>query len=409
MSARDKTLLIGLGAPFRRDDQGRLLVEAQTVSGLQAWQKHFARVIGYAICLDGPVPAGYSRADESGLVPPAFELVPLPDTYNRNVYRSQRSKVERTMHDLMQRADFDVFSYGGWLGDPGEIAASVARRERIPHAVWLDRVESQVVLAEGRTPLQRIKAKLKSLVIARNERRALRGAELGMLHGTTVFDHFKAIARTPVKIEDIHLSQSDRIDPDALKIKKTRCLDGPLQILYCGRAAPMKGGFDWLKVLHGLSERGVDFQATWLGDGPDLEAMKRQAGAFGLLPDKVTFPGFVVDRDAVKAHYRDAQVLLFCHLTDESPRNLIESLHLATPLVGYRDGFSEGLVGECGAGTLVPRGDTGALVDAVAALASDRTRLADLITRAAKSAADLTREQVFKHRSDIVADHLSRD
>ena len=126
----------------------------------------------------------------------------------------------------------------------------------------------------------------------------------------------------------------------------------------------------------------------------------------GVLSD-VSFHGFVSDRARVLDLLRGAHLLMFCHLTDESPRILIEALHAATPLVGFRDAFATGLVDEQGAGLLVERGDLTALADAVAGLAENRAKLHDLVERASRSASHLTRQQVFKHRSDIIKQHLT--
>jgi colanic acid/amylovoran biosynthesis glycosyltransferase len=114
----------------------------------------------------------------------------------------------------------------------------------------------------------------------------------------------------------------------------------------------------------------------------------------------------VSDRAKVLETFRRAQFLLFCHMTDESPRNLIESLHSATPLVGFSDAFSAALVAEQGAGSLVSRGDVDALVEIVADLDANRSKLTDLIEAASKSARHLTRQQVFKDRAEIMLAEL---
>ena len=154
------------------------------------------------------------------------------------------------MLQLMRDTHYHSFAYGGWLGDPGEVAAAVARRHGIAHAVWFDRVESQVMKAEGGSSLKdRLKTAVKMAIMERNEKRAVRGAQLSLLHGATVFNHFKPIARNPHQVEDIHFNADDRLTPGEVAAKVQGAASGPLRIVYCGRAAPMKGPLE-LSLIH---------------------------------------------------------------------------------------------------------------------------------------------------------------
>ena len=397
-----RTLMIGLGSPYYRDAQGRLFVEDQTGSGLHAWQVYFDKIIAFAICGDGPPPSGWSLASDLGLDIDEIELLALPDTYAPRRMLQTWPVARKLMAEAMDRADYLTFAYGGWVGDPGEMASKLAASKGRRHAIWLDRVESQVF----RSTTPGIKGRIKAAVSLRNERRALRRADLAMLHGRTVFDYFKDIARNPHIVEDIHLEDSDRIPPDELTEKLGQAARGPLEFAYVGRADDMKGWQPWLQVLAALNARDIPFHATWLGNGPAFDAMKAKASELGINDTQLTLPGFVSDRAKVLETFRRAQFLLFCHMTDESPRNLIESLHSATPLVGFSDAFSAALVAEQGAGSLVSRGDVDALVEIVADLDANRSKLTDLIEAASKSARHLTRQQVFKARAEIMLAEL---
>ena len=401
--AEQHDLMIGLGAPFHRTPDGGRWVEQQTLSGLAAWQVHFPRVLAYAIETDRPPPAGWQRVDEAELDRQGIRLLGLPDSYDHRLRRTRRTEIEAMLLKAAQASRHRVFSYGGWLGDPGELAAAVSRRHGLAHAVWLDRVDSQVVRAEGGTGLKdRLRARVKSAIIAFHENRAVRTAELSLLHGQLVFDHFKGRARQPAMSDDIHYSERHRIGAEALRQKLRTAAEGPLKILYCGRAAPMKGPGHWLDAMAALTASGADFQATWLGDGPEMAMMQRRLAADPALAARVTLAGYQSDADRVRAFYRDAHVFAFCHISDESPRNLIESLHSGTPLVGYGDAYSQRLVDEKGAGVLVRRGDSAAMAAVLADLARDRARLTDLIARAGESASRLTREAVFAERAAVV-------
>lgn len=399
------TLLLSLGAPYYRHD-GTLYVELQTTSGLAGWLEGFDKVICFAICHDGPPPVTFVPVDAAPYDVSAVTHVPLPNGYDRRTYMRERKAVRETLTTHIQAADFRVFSFGGWIGDWGMEAASLCRALGKAHAVWLDRVESQVVLEHGASGgLSGLKARLRSAIIARNERIALRGAELGMLHGKTVFDKLGQYSRNPVQIEDIHVPESDRIPRDTMAQKLARADDAPLRIVYAGRLSPMKGPHDWVEVLEKLRAAGARVSAHWYGDGELADAVAADVAKRGL-GDVCHLEGFVADREAVLQHLRDGDILMFCHLTDESPRILIETLHSGTPLVGYRDPFAGELAGEQGGGILVDRGDTDALAREVARLAEDRAALRDLQEKAAASAQHLTHEKVFEHRCNVVKTEL---
>lgn len=407
MAQTENTLLLGLAAPLYGGPDGGLLIEGQTLSGLHAWRENFDRVTAFAICKDEVASSGWMPLDHAELVTGGIDVVALPDTYARSFGKAQCQAVVDQLLNLMHKTTYHVFSYGGWLGDPGEIAASTARRYRICHGVWLDRVESQVVRRSAGNRLRdQAKSAVKSAIIKHNEKRAVRNADLSLLHGATVFNHFKTVARNPHQVEDVHFTQGDRVDDEFLTRKIASARQGPLHIIYCGRASRMKGPIDWLQVLASLKARGVAFKARWVGDGEMLTEMQGWASTNGLTHDDLVFEGFVADQESVRRFYRSAHLHLFCHQTDESPRNLIESLHSGTPLIGYGDPFSAELIHEKGGGMLVSRGKVDALVEAVSTLDSDRDRLADLIARAGASAAHLTRDRVFHHRSEIIRNQM---
>lgn len=402
----DTTLFLSLGAPYYRHN-GQLYVELQTVSGISGWLEEFQNLICFGIVFDRPPPATYVLQSEVPFEASRVTHVPLPNGYDIKTYLRERKAVRKTLAHHAAAAEYCVFSFGGWIGDWGMEAASVCREMGKKHAVWLDRVESDVVKQQrGRGTLAWLKSMLRSAVIARNERIALSGATLGMLHGKTVFDKLAHYSPNPAQIEDIHVKGKDRIPDELMQAKRNRPDDSVLRIVYAGRLTPMKGPHDWVAVVDMAQARGARIEAHWYGDGDLADAVaadieKRE------IEDVCHLGGFVSARAQILEHLRDGDVLLFCHLTDESPRILIETLHCGTPMVGYRDPFAGELVEEQGGGVLVPRGNTAALADEIVRLAADRDALRVLQEKAFNSARHLTHESVFAHRCAIVKSELA--
>jgi colanic acid/amylovoran biosynthesis glycosyltransferase len=237
------------------------------------------------------------------------------------------------------------------------------------------------------------------------ERAIIQRATVGLFHGAETHAAYAPYAKAAEIVHDIHLREHDRIPTENLKKKLELVAKGPLNIVYLGRADPIKGTEDWLQLIEALQAANIDFHATWLGDGERLASMKARVAQLGL-GNKVSLPGFVKDRTAILKALRDAQLFVFCHKTPESPRNLIEALASGTPIIGYESPFPKDLISANGGGLLSPKDDVGALLASVKSLARDRNRLADLIARAAQDGAAFNDVAVFKHRSELIRAYL---
>ena len=206
----------------------------------------------------------------------------------------------------------------------------------------------------------------------------------------------------PHCIYDTHTQISDQITPESLARKQRRIVDGsPLNIVYVGRAAAMKGPGDWLETLEQLHRRQVPFRATWIGDGPELSKMReRLAGSD--LSGAVHLPGFESNRNTLLRTMRESDLLLFCHKTPESPRCLIEALVSGCPLVGYETAYSRGLVQARGGAVLAPQDNIAILAQRVVELHKDRPALAGLVSDAAASGEMYNENALYSHRASLM-------
>jgi glycosyltransferase involved in cell wall biosynthesis len=142
----------------------------------------------------------------------------------------------------------------------------------------------------------------------------------------------------------------------------------------------------------------VPFEATWIGDGPELPAMAKRIAA-SPIAGTVRLHGFEDNRDVLLSAMRKSDIFLFCHKTAESPRCLIEALVSGCPLIGYKTAYPQGLVDRRGGGIFVGRDDVGALADCVAQLHRDRPALARLVADAAASGELYNEAAVYEHRA----------
>jgi colanic acid/amylovoran biosynthesis glycosyltransferase len=402
------TLLIYAPVPLCHSPEGYWL-EDQACNGLRLWAENFSRVIAMHPVEYGKPPPSWIPVRSSAIDFERVELVGLPTAYRPDQFMRHYASIRSQIGQLIDQADYLSFSIGGLFGDWGSVAAFEAHRKQRPFAVWTDRVESEVVRRDARSarsPKVRLRAALTHRPMAMLERAVIRRSSLGLFHGAETHATYAPYARVSEIVHDIHLRAEDRIPPEQLAAKVASAAQGPLRITYLGRADPMKGPEDWIEVMARLHAAGVSFQATWLGDGERLADMQERVKRLGL-EQQISLPGFLRNREAILEALRQTQVFVFCHKTPESPRNLIESLVCGTPIVGYDSAFPRDLIAEHGGGILTPLDDVEALSSALIQLSRDREQLARLFDRAARDGEPFNDMAVFKHRSDIIKQHLS--
>lgn len=327
--------------------------------------------------------------------------------YRPDQFAKHYSATRQVIRNEIENADYLSFSIGGLFGDWGSVACYQAFCMNRPYAVWTDRVESEVVRRTSNSGSwrNRVRARLTHRPMAQLERYLIRRAELGLFHGKETFDTYAPYCSNPHIVHDIHIKKDDHIKPSLVDEKVASTETGPLKIIYVGRADAMKGGLDWVEVLSRLAQEGVQFQATWIGDGDDLLQMEKKAVEYGL-DDRVSFPGFLSNRSDVLGELQKADVFMFCPKTPESPRCLIEALISGTPIIGYDGAFARDLISKNGGGRLVELNDVDGLSNVTCDLHRNRNELAALIRNAASDGADFDDEHVFEHRSELIRRYL---
>lgn len=383
------------------EQAGRLYIEGQAGNGLTQWLRHFTRMTLGVKLVPGAPPPDSVPIDTLGLndrltvwtMPSAWTML----SFLRH-YRAMHAELGR----LIDAHDYLQFAIGGAWGDWGALGALIAAKRGRKASVWTDRVESEVMRIDARRAggVRRFKRWVNSRIAWDIEKRVIRRTTLGLFHGKDTFTTYKPLSPNPQLVHDIHLKPADRIPAERLAAKIAQADAGVLDIIYVGRFHPDKGVMDWIETLRLVAETGVPFRARWFGNGPLLEAAQARVDALGL-GGQVSFPGLVVDRPALLEQLRAAHIMLFCHLTPESPRCLIEALVSATPIVGYRSAYPEDLISAFGGGICTPM-EPSVLAGQVVRLANDRAALAELIAKAAKDGHDMTDEAVFAHRSELM-------
>lgn len=188
---------------------------------------------------------------------------------------------------------------------------------------------------------------------------------------------------------------SVRLTEDAVTAPRERdAFEGTIRrIVSVGRLEPEKGHAVLMQALAALQSRGgLEFEATIVGGGRELEALRRM-GMDLELQRNVSLPGVVTMGPKLSAHLDRAHLFVLPSLTEGLPRALIEAMARGLPAIGTRVGGIPELLERP---ELVPPGDPEALADAIQSIIMDEQRLTRLS------------ERNFKHAMNWHPDEMQR-
>lgn len=334
-------------------------------------------------------------------------VIVLPEPYREDRFLRNYRKISRVLRTQIEAADYLLISPHAAF-DWSTLATRIALAMGRDYNMEGDWDLQNVVLSELRQMnfgLPRLRKSLWHHFHTRYYLDSMRKARLSLLQGAAVFNAYKDIAANPHKVLNVQVTPADRISDDDFERKIARVRSGaPLRITYAGRAIAMKGPDDWQLCIQKALDAGLKATATWLGDGAMLDTLRASAVDRGL-SGVVTYPGNVARNEAYTT-LRDAEIFLFCHLTDESPRCLVEALTAGTPIVGYESLYACDLVAEQGGGVFAPLGNWRELADRLIQLDKDREKLAVLMQAARQSSLLYDREEAINNRIRLMRHYL---
>lgn len=392
---------------------GALSIDDQTAEGLMRWSENFENVAYAGIALPA---ADSSLMSSTKWVPIAdlpcadrLDVFAMPNAYRIQTFFSEYKAGRARLSEKIAGSRYLCFTLGALVGDWAALAGLEAIQQRRKYAVWFDRVEHEVIRSDLRSmPLKRrMKETISLPIMQRYHRYLIRRSQVGLFQGKDCYDHYSQFTDAGHCVYDTHTKPSDFIDAEGLNAKVSAVLSGaPLRICYVGRAADMKGPFDWLSVMEYLRDSGVPFKARWLGDGPLLQQMRTIVQDRNLSAH-VDLAGFCSDRKVTLDTMKESHLFVFCHKTPESPRCLIESLVCGSPIVGYRSAYAADLVDPDGGGDFVDVGNVKALCEKLVGLHRNRPALAQAISAASRSGLRFDEEKLYRERANVIRSQAS--
>jgi glycosyltransferase involved in cell wall biosynthesis len=128
-----------------------------------------------------------------------------------------------------------------------------------------------------------------------------------------------------------------------------------------GRLSPEKGIDVFLRACRDLADRGCEFRAEIVGDGPERASLEELRAALNL-EDLVKFTGVVENMPGV---YAALDLLVIPSRSEGLPNVLLEALSANLPVVATRVGAIPEVLEDSGAGRLVTPDSPRALADAI--------------------------------------------
>lgn len=167
---------------------------------------------------------------------------------------------------------------------------------------------------------------------------------------------------------------------NAMFVAARKAIGQPLQLLYSGRLAPLKGVDLLLRALYSVAASGIGFHLTILGDGPQRLFLERLTAELGL-QDRVTFHGAVC-YDDVMSWYERAHILVLVSNTEGWPKAISEAMCHGVVCIGSSQGLLPWMLED--RGITVPLGDPNPLAAAIVSLVRQPERYARLSGNAAR-------------------------
>lgn len=391
----------------------QIFFESQACNGLERWADNFGKVVVAAPAVPDQEASQFTSLvwqDTRALTQDdRVQFVPLPWGYSLGNFFKHYTRTRRILAGLIRHCQYLQFAIGGLVGDWAAVAAVEAYRQQRPYAIHTDRVEHQVILEVSRNLSLpgRLKANLIALLMEYYHRWIIRRCGLGLWHGEDCYAAYGPLCSNSHLIHDIHTKPEDAITLTEATAKVQQSLDDPtLRICYAGRMDAMKAPVDWVKAIARARDQGVTLHAIWMGDGSLRQEMEAEIARSGL-KTQIELMGFVRDRSLLLQKLKESHLMLFTHVTPESPRCLIEALICGTPIVGYHSSYAENLLGQEGGGLLVPVRDWQTLGDTLVKLAHDRQHLSQLIQAATQTGSHFNDQAVFYERSQLIKQHLA--
>ena len=143
----------------------------------------------------------------------------------------------------------------------------------------------------------------------------------------------------------------------------------PTQIVCVGRLVPAKGQHILLRAFSLLHAEGHEARLIFVGSGPDMDSLKREAAANGLT-EHVIFRG-ALNHDQTRQQLQQADIFALASFAEGIPVALMEAMAMAIPCVSTNVAGIPELIRDRVDGLMVPASSVESMAGAIKSLLVD--------------------------------------
>jgi colanic acid/amylovoran biosynthesis glycosyltransferase len=370
-----------------RTEDGRVVLPRKFVDGLVEFRR-FWRGPMAAYMTPGPVSTG--NLDDCPFLPSELpcEIVILPHTDLAKALTEDANSVA-----LLSLDDFRQ-----------DHLSEVCRERGIPCAYVTEYTlltRKQIIDATTPNPLRRIRRKFWEYQEEGRRKKAVLASAGLQSNGTPTYDAYRELSSDALlyfdnRVTGAMLASEDEVRRKATVDRKSQ----PIQLLFSGRLARMKGAMQLVDVAKALRTLQVDFHLAICGGG---ELKDELAGAIRReeLSKLVSLAGTLdFATELVPLVKRSVDLFVCCHPQGDPSCTYLETMSCGVPIVGYANEAFEGVVRFSKAGWLVPLNQPEALAAEVARIQKQPGELLDVSLRALGFAGEHTFERTFEKRAE---------
>jgi glycosyltransferase involved in cell wall biosynthesis len=257
----------------------------------------------------------------------------------------------------------------------------------------------QIILAETRNPVLRLRRIWWQCNQERRFRRAIRLASGIQCNGTPTFEAYRAINPRPFLFFDTR-TREDMLATEQELEKRTGDLmrGGSIRLLFSGRLNVIKGADHLVQVASELRRIGVPFHFTICGGGPLEHQIRNDIDRLGL-GNCVKLTGILDFKTKLTPlTKRQADLFVCCHRQGDPSSTYLEVMSCGVPIAGYGNEAFMGIIRHSDVGWTAPMNQPQRVARKIAELNADRTALAKAAYKSLEFARRHTFERTFRTR-----------
>ena len=261
----------------------------------------------------------------------------------------------------------------------------------------------QIIDADVRNPVIRLRRYLWEFLQERKQRKAIADATGIQCNGTPTFEAYGEVNSLPLLYFDSRMTEEMMAADEVVNERLAGCLSRkPLRLIFSGRLLKIKGADHVVLVAEALQKQGMRFDMSICGDGelvPSIAAQIAEKGLTGV----VKMEGVLDFKTELVPHtQKHTDLFVCCHRQGDPSCTYLETMSCGVPIVGYDNQAFLGVVAESKTGWPTSMNRPDEMARKIIELDRDR----EAIARASRASLGFARSHTFEKTFKRRVEHL---